>query len=236
MDATIRIFPSVDEIANAVAEMLLRSASVPGREPIHIALSGGNTPKQIYKYLNDNYGSKLANNRFHFWWGDDRCVPPTNNDSNYRWANDLWLEPIGITLENIHRIIGENDPEMEANRYSEAIKNSISTSDGLPRFNLIFLGLGDDGHTASIFPNCMELLTSEKWCEVAIHPTSGQKRITLTGKVINNAEKIVFISTGTGKAQMIQNVAIGSMPEFPASHIKPKSGEVIWLIDEDAAM
>jgi len=156
MQATIRIFPSVDAIANAVAEMLLELVFVPGDDPIHIALSGGNTPKLIFAYLNDNYGTKLANRRFHFWWGDDRCVPTTDDDSNYKWANELWLKPIGIPAENIHRIIGENDPGNEAFRYSEEMDNWIKTTDSWPRFNLIFLGLGDDGHTASIFPNCLE--------------------------------------------------------------------------------
>jgi 6-phosphogluconolactonase len=232
----IKVYKNTNEIADALAEMLFELMGNPGTEPIHIALSGGNTPKLIFKYLNENYGIRLADRRFHFWWGDERCVPPTNDDSNYKWAYEYWLKPIGIAGENIHRVIGENDPELEAIRYSEEMKKWIRTKNGFPVIDLNLLGLGEDGHAASIFPHNIELLYSEKWCEVATHPTSGQKRITLTGKVLNNSETVVFISTGAGKAQMVKNVAAEAKPEFPASQIKSVSGKTIWLLDKKAAI
>jgi 6-phosphogluconolactonase len=230
----IRIFRNTNEIANALAEMLFELMGNPGTEPIHIALSGGNTPKLIFKYLNENYGMRLADRRFHFWWGDERCVPPTSDESNYKWAYEYWLKPIEISEENIHRVKGENNPELEAIRYSDEMKKWIRTENGFPVIDLNLLGLGEDGHTASIFPRNIELLSSEKWCAVATHPTSGQKRITLTGKALNNSETVVFISTGAGKAQMVMNVAVDSKPEFPASHIIPVSGNLIWLVDKGA--
>jgi 6-phosphogluconolactonase len=177
----------------------------------------------------------LADKRFHFWWVDERCVLPSNDESNYKWANELWLKPIGITASNIHRIVGEDIPGIEAIRYSEEMKNYIEMENEWPQFELILLGLGDDGHTASIFPNQMDLLTSDKWCEVASHPVSGQKRITLTGKVLNNARKVVFISTGESKAQMVRKIVVEVKPEYPASHIQPITGELVWLLDKDSA-
>jgi len=231
----IRIFKNVNEIAEAIAKMLLVLIEKPGTQSIHIALSGGNTPKAIFGYLNEKYGTQLADNRFHFWWGDERCVPPGDDESNYKWASELWLKPIGIAATKIHRIEGENIPEKEAISYSEEMKNCVETEEGWPRFDLIMLGLGDDGHTASIFPNQINMLISENWCEVATHPVSGQKRITLTGNVLNNARKVVFISTGESKALMVRNIAIEAKPEYPASHIQPVNGELIWLLDKDSA-
>jgi len=231
----IQVLRNTNEIAEAIAEMLFELMNKIGNKPIHIALSGGNTPKAIFSYLNETYGKRIANQRFHFWWADERCVPPTDEESNYKWAYELLLKPIGISNTNIHRVMGENNPEQEALRYSEEIRKWIPVENGFPLFDFILLGLGEDGHTASIFPHNIELLTSDKWCEVATHPTSGQKRITLTGKVLNNSEIVVFISTGASKALVVQNVAIDAKPEYPASHVKSQSGEVIWLLDKGAA-
>jgi len=236
MNPIVKIFSNTNEIAEEVASILNELTNSSGNKSIHIALSGGNTPKEIFSYLDENYGNKLANKQFHFWWGDERCVPPTDNENNFKWANELWLKPIGIPAINIHRILGENDPEREAIHYAEEMKKWIEMENGVPRFDLILLGLGDDGHTASIFPNQMNLLTSENWCEVAIHPVSGQKRITLTGKILNNAKKVVFISTGESKAKIVKNIIVGAFTEYPASHINPINGEIIWILDQGAAL
>jgi len=189
----------------------------------------------IFRYLIEKYGKTLAYPNFHFWWGDDRCVPPHNDDSNYKWATDLWLKPIGITPEKIHRVLGENDPEQEVFRYAGEIRKFIPFENGLPVFDYMLLGLGEDGHTASIFPCQMNLLTSTKICEVATHPVSGQKRITLTGPVINHSRTIVFLATGENKAQRVRDIAVDQLPQYTASHIGSSSGRVIWLVDSDAA-
>ena len=235
MKPILKIFSNTNEIAEEVASILNVLTSSTDNKSIHIALFGGNTPKKIFSCLKEKAGNKLADKRVHFWWSDERCVPPTDNDSNYKWANELWLKPTGIPSTNIHRIKGENDPVNEAVRYSNEMGKWIEVKNALPLFDLIMLGLGDDGHTASIFPNQMNLLISGNWCEVSTNPVSGQKRITFTGKVINNASKVVFISTGERKAEMIKNVVIEAKPEYPASHIKPSNGEIIWLLDEEAA-
>lgn len=235
MKPEIKIFKNNDAISEEIASMLLNLVKKSQDKNIHIALSGGSTPKAVFKYLTEKYGTKLNSKQFHFWWGDDRCVEPENNDSNYKWANNLWLRPIGISHKNIHRIYGENLPKDEAIRYSEEIKQHIPFANGLPQFDFMLLGLGEDGHTASIFPHQPELLSSDKICEVAFHPDSGQNRITITGRVINNSKLIVFLSTGANKAQKVKEIINGKLPNLPASHIIPANGKLVWLIDKDAS-
>jgi 6-phosphogluconolactonase len=225
----------MDEIAEAIAALLFEKIKTGGHNCFHIALSGGNTPKAIFSYLEKKYGNKLADKRFHFWWGDERCVPPGDDDSNYKWAYTLWLKPVGIPDKNIHRILGENDPAVEVKRYSQEMKQFIPEHNGFPVIDLNLLGLGEDGHTASIFPDNMELLHSEQWCAVATHPSNSQKRITMTGNVLSNSKTIVFVSTGKSKADMVQKVAINKESQYPASHIKPTHGRLIWMLDQDAA-
>ncbi len=232
--ATIEIFKNTDEISEAIADILKKLIEQPGKEPIHISLSGGNTPKTVFKYLNEKYGKHLADERFHFWWGDDRCVPPIHPDSNYKWANELWLAPVGIAPKNIHRVIGENEPEEEAVRYAEEIRNTLTEKNGLPVFDLIILGLGDDGHTASIFPNQMELLTAIELCAVATNPYSGQIRVSFTGKLINNAHHVVFLATGENKANKVKEVIADKNEALPATHIQPVHGQITWILDQAA--
>jgi 6-phosphogluconolactonase len=232
---TIEKYKNTVEIAEAIAGILKKLNEKPGKDPVHISLSGGNTPKAIFKYLNEKYGKKLASERFHFWWGDDRCVPPTHPDSNYKWANELWLEPIGIAPENIHRVIGENDASLEAARYANEIKNTLPNKNGIPVFDLIILGLGDDGHTASIFPKQMELLTAKELCAVATNPYSGQIRVSFTGKLINNAKHVVFLATGENKAEKAKEVIVDKNEALPASHIQPVHGQISWILDQSAA-
>jgi 6-phosphogluconolactonase len=147
------------------------------------------------------------------------------------------LEKIDIPFSNIHRIRGEMDPEKEAARYSREILSLTDNRDGMPLFDLILLGLGDDGHTVSIFPENMELIVSDKICEVAVHPVSFQKRITLTGRVINNSVSVRFLVTGKRKAEIVEKI-INNNPSagnYPASLIIPLHGELIWHIDIEAS-
>ncbi|MCF8357244.1 MAG: 6-phosphogluconolactonase [Prolixibacteraceae bacterium] len=231
----INIFKNTDEIAEAFAKILFENLKKQENAPVHIALSGGSTPKTIFSYLSEKYGSELANDRFHFWWGDDRCVPPSHNDSNYKWANELWLKPIGIPQKNIHRVKGENEAEKEAVRYSEEIIKHVPLENGFPVFDIMLLGLGEDGHTASIFPNQMELLESDKICEVASHPITGQKRITLTGPVINNSNHIILLAVGEKKAAKVREVIVDQKKSLPAGNIMALNGKLTWLLDKFSA-
>lgn len=235
MTAEIKIFKNTDEIASEFANMLQILAQKAEGKIVHIALSGGSTPKAIFNYLSDKFGKNLANPQFHFWWGDERCVPPNNTESNFKWANELWFKPIGIKTEQIHRIYGEAQPQEEAIRYSAEIENKVPIINGWPKFDLMLLGIGEDGHTASIFPHQKEFIESNKICEVATHPENGQKRITLTGKVINNSGVIVFLSTGEKKSEMVYEILKLNNTNLPASHIHAQNGKLIWLIDREAA-
>jgi len=179
--------------AKAFADFLIDF--VASRERVTVALSGGSTPKLLFDLLAQEPES-IDWSKVHLFWGDERCVPPNDDDSNFKMTKEHLLDHIQIPESNIHRILGENDAQEEANRYGDEVSAHCEMVDGLPSIDLMILGMGDDGHTASIFPHEMELLTSESVCAVATHPTSGQKRVTLTGSVINNAAVVAFLVTG----------------------------------------
>jgi 6-phosphogluconolactonase len=222
--------------AEKMASMIARSSK--NAEPFTIVLSGGTTPELLFKVLSENFAESVPWKFVHFFWGDERCVPPDNDESNYGMAQRKFLSRIEIPSGNIHRIRGEDDPENEAARYSIEILSSVRNRDRLPLFDLVILGLGEDGHTASIFPGHSELFDSDKICEVALHPVTGQKRITLTGRVINNADNVTFLVTGKTKAEIVENMfkKDSSVINFPASFIVPVYGKLNWYIDHDAGI
>ena len=185
------VVKDVEEVSKYFAQIIMEGVSLSNTE-YNIALSGGSTPKSIFKYLSANYDSKIEWYKINFYWGDERCVPPTDDESNFKWADELLFKTLNIKDENIFRIKGENDPKQEAIRYSNVVSSNLSNINSLPQFDLIMLGLGEDGHTASIFPGNLESFSNPKICEVAEHPATKQKRVTLTGSVINNAKKINF--------------------------------------------
>jgi 6-phosphogluconolactonase len=240
LDKIVKIFPSPNELAMNFAEkmasMIARSSK--NAEPFTIVLSGGTTPELLFKVLSENFAESVPWKFVHFFWGDERCVPPDNDESNYGMAQRKFLSRIEIPSGNIHRIRGEDYPENEAARYSIEILSSVRNRDRLPLFDLVILGLGEDGHTASIFPGHSELFDSDKICEVALHPVTGQKRITLTGRVINNADNVTFLVTGKTKAEIVENMfkKDSSVINFPASFIVPVYGKLNWYIDHDAGI
>jgi 6-phosphogluconolactonase len=202
----------------------------------NLALSGGNTPQLLFEQLKLNYQDRINWSILNFYWGDERCVSPETNESNYGNAKRMLLDELQISEHKIHRIRGENNPEGEAERYSGEIKRNLDSENGYPVFDLIILGLGKDGHTASIFPDQMHLLEVDKICEVATHPDTGQKRITLTGKVINNAKNVVFLITGEEKAEILSLIIKKKKNylDFPASYINPKFGNLVYFIDQNS--
>ncbi|XLS29150.1 6-phosphogluconolactonase [Flavobacteriaceae bacterium M23B6Z8] len=207
------------------------------KEETHIALSGGSTPKVIFDVLAENFANKINWTKVHLYWGDERCVPPGHEQSNYKMTVDHLLSKIEIPSQNIHRIQGESDPAEEAKRYSSLLREKLPEKNDIPAFDLIILGMGDDGHTASIFPHEIELWRSDKLCEVATHPDSGQKRITITGKVIDNANIVAFLVTGASKAEKVKSILQREKgyQQYPASLVAPASGSVYWFLDEKAA-
>jgi 6-phosphogluconolactonase len=230
----IRVFPDVRLLADHFAEFLEKFLADNPDKPVTIALSGGSTPAAIFRHLSEHYNDKIHWNQLQFFWGDERCVPPDHKESNYRMARETLLEPLGIPDENIFRVKGEMQPQEANLHYTQTILENVPQIDGYPRFDLVMLGLGDDGHTASIFPGDEKAIGSGKVCEWVSHPQTGQKRVTLTFPVINNAKKVVFLATGAGKAAMVKEV-VGKNESYPASLVNPEKGELKWLMDEAAA-
>jgi 6-phosphogluconolactonase len=229
----MNIFKNKEELTVAFCTEMLKLSNQ--KENFSISLSGGNTPKFIFQKIAADYKNKFDWNRIHLFWGDERCVPPDDDESNFGMTKKYLLNQITIPEHNVHRIKGEKDPVTEAERYTEEIKSNAKFKNGLPRFDLVMLGLGEDGHTASIFPNQMSLINSEKICEVAVHPSSGQKRVTLTGRVINNASVITFLVTGDSKKEILKKVLVDKNKTLPAEFIQPVSGELNFYVDEAAA-
>lgn len=235
MKRHIEILDTKALVAEAFCEFLKKELE--GRASYHIALSGGSTPKGVFDLLATPRYSDLDWSKVYLYWGDERCVPPTDNESNYKMTKDHLLSKVSIPETNIHRIHGEEIPSQEASRYGKIIEESVSEVDGIPQFDLVMLGLGDDGHTVSIFPDQIALWDSPKNCEVATHPESGQKRITITGRLVNHAKKVAFLVTGTAKADRVREIIQeeGEYQVYPASKVKPTSGEVYWFLDTEAA-
>lgn len=236
MEKPFKLFQSAQELAEAFAIEIVAgiNASLEKSSTFTIVLSGGSTPALFYSVLTEKYGKNTEWRSVHFFWGDERCVPPDHPESNYGMACRLLLHKINVPNQNIHRIRGEDMPEKEAVRYSDEILANTRNLNGMPVFDHVILGMGEDGHTVSIFPGNHELLTSDKICDVAVHPLSGQKRITITGKVINNSDKVSFLVTGHSKATVIEKIFKKKI-DFPASAILPVHGMLTWFIDNEAA-
>ena len=204
---------------------------------LNIALSGGKTPKTFFDYLSRNILGENEWRKVRLFWVDERCVPPGHPESNYGMTKKHLLDKISIPEENVFRIRGESDPADEAERYSTILNEHISLKNNIPEFDLILLGLGEDGHTASIFPSRLDLLVSRNNCEVTMHPVSNRKRISLTGRVINNGAGVVFLVTGKNKSDAVSAV-INKVPgseKLPAAGISPADGVLEWYLDREAA-
>ena len=232
----IQISESVEKLSEQFAQLLTEKV-INCKDDFNIALSGGSTPKNVFEYLAAHHQNTIGWHKVKFFWGDERCVLPTDSESNYKMAYEALLSRLQIPDSNIFRIRGENDPQNGAKEYSEIVIKQLPQTNKIPKFDLIMLGLGEDGHTASIFPNQKSLLESEQIYASAVHPETGQKRITLTGKVINNASTIVFIVTGNNKAKVVDEIINqkDNYKDYPASFILPHNGELYWLLDKSAA-
>ena len=235
----IYTFRTTEHLARMLTKKIrnmVKDSIISGRS-FNIALSGGSTPRILFEHIAKSYGDQEIWENVRFYWVDERCVPPDHQESNFRMVNEAFLRHLSHSGKHVFRMMGEVDPQAEADRYSRLIRNQLPLRENLPAFDLVLLGMGSDGHTASIFPDQMQLLLTDRLCKVAVHPGSGQKRITLTGKVINNADHIYFLVTGREKAKMVAGI-IGGGPEqekYPAAHIKPRRGTLEWFLDDAAA-
>lgn len=239
MQRIIKIFDNEETTAYnlAVKLMELTTSLSQANSKINIAISGGSTPNILFNVLSSKFSNKIMWYSINFFWVDERCVPPLDIDSNYGEAKIHLFDNLSIPASNIFRIKGEEKPEEESSRYSDTINSIVENKNGFPKFDLILLGIGEDGHTASIFPDQLELLTVDEICAVATHPLSRQKRITLTGQVMNNASEIIYFALGEKKVEIISDILNESKnaKHYPAFHIKAINGITSFYLDKNAA-
>lgn len=239
MNEIIKVFNSRNLLSDFFAKEILKKLDlIDEGNFLSIAFSGGSTPKNVFEFISSNYKDKIPWERIKIFWSDERCVPPDDDESNYKMAFDSLIKNISIPEENIFRIFGETDPSEEEMRYKFVLKGNIPLINKIPSFDIMMLGLGDDGHTASIFPNNISLFNSDEICLNTKHPESGQERITLTGKVINNSKNIYFFVTGKKKSKIVKEILNedNSNKIYPASLVEPTNGNLYWLLDKGAAL
>lgn len=239
----IRIHSDSQAVAAAAAEFILEV----GREAVRakgqfvLALSGGTTPEILYRSL----GSPAFAHRFDwsrtiFFFSDERCVPPNDPRSNYALAGKTLFAPLNIPSSQVYRMAGESsDPQAAASEYEQQLRLATNTAPSvLPSLDLILLGLGEDGHTASLFPGSPILRDSRRAMAITQSPKDPPNRLTMTLAAINRASVVLFLTTGSGKAEVVRAILdpkTEAERQFPASLVKPEEGRLIWFLDQAAA-
>lgn len=233
----VKVYEDPNALSEAFTEFLIKLLDV--YPHMNLALSGGTTPKVIFDYWADHCKDKIDWSRISFFWGDERCVPPENIMNNYSMTKDHLFDKVPqIPNNNIYRIHGENEPEEEALWYSKVLSGKLMQKQDLPSFEVVMLGLGDDGHTVSIFPDQIGLWDSKEICVVGEHPESGMQRVSISGRVVNNSQYVVFLATGKNKAEKVRDIIKNRkdyINKYPAARVNPKKGYLYWFLDKDAA-
>ena len=250
--AQIRVYRDPGELALKAARLFARLADqyVIGCGRFTVALSGGSTPKAMFSVLAaEPFLNTVPWSSIYFFWGDERCVPPDHPDSNYRMTHDALLSKVPVPSQNVFRIPAEMpDPKRAAEEYSallvkfflsgpEANRTGTAPLSSLPRFDLVFLGMGPDGHTASLFPHTTALQAGDQIAVANYVEKFKAHRITLTAATINNARNVTFLAAGEDKAETLRNVLEGGyQPDlYPSQLIRPSNGTLLWMVDEAAA-
>jgi 6-phosphogluconolactonase len=236
--AVIQVYPDLESLSRAAAALLMDQAhlAVAARGQFSIALSGGHTPRRTYELL---AAPPLADqapwDRVHVFWGDERCVPPDDPRSNARLAKEAWLDHVPIPDRQIHPLACAQAPAAAARQYEAQLRQFFAGRP--PRLDLVLLGLGDNGHTASLFPGTMVLEETERWAAEVYLADQNLYRVTLTAPLINQAAVVAFLVAGKGKAGVLREVLHGPRDprRLPAQLIQPESGELLWLADQEAA-
>jgi 6-phosphogluconolactonase len=236
---TIHTLKNLDEISRRAAELFVETASesISERGRFLVALSGGNTPMGLFRLLaSASYREKVDWGKTQLFWGDERCVAPDDPGSSYGQAKEALLDHILIPAENVHRIPSGPSPAAAATDYARVLRDFATLPHDWPRFDMVLLGMGDDAHTASLFPGSPVEVSSPTLAVTAQYQGRPAQRITLTPVVFNAARRIVFLVSGASKAEPLVKVLFGDYhPEnLPAQRIQPTDGEVIWLVDEAA--
>jgi 6-phosphogluconolactonase len=239
---SIEILPDAEAVGMRAADLLAMAAqeAAAARGRFAVALSGGETPQVLYRLLaRQQFSQKVPWRRVHLYWGDERCVAPDDPASNYGMARDTFIKHVPIAPANVHRMHGEDEPEAAAKAYEaelRALAAQERPASGTPVFDLVLLGLGADGHTASLFPRSDALTAEDRFC-VATQAPDGSPRLTVTAPVINAARRVWFLVSGAGKAGMLAEVLEGLRVPLavPAQGVAPVHGTLTWLVDEAAA-
>ncbi len=234
----VRRYADANQLAHAGAELFvtLSKPAIAEQGRFIVALSGGSTPKALYQLLaREPYASQIEWAHVHIFWGDERCVPPDHPDSNYRMTREALLQYVPLLTENIHSLHGDIDPAQASAEYEQQLR--MFFGNGLPVFDLILLGMGDDGHTASLFPGTAAIHEQNRWVIGHYIEKLESWRLTLTPPVINAAENIAFLVAGKSKAERLREVLKGPfLPDvLPSQMIKPTNGYLFWMVDEEAA-
>lgn len=235
---TILTYPTAAEAAAASAERFaaLAEEAVRERGRFTVALSGGTTPRKAYELLaTEPFRSRIPWDGVHLFWGDERCVPPGHERSNFWMANDAFVSRVPVPGENVHRMRGELPPARGAAEYAAEIAGVFG--DGMPRFDLVHLGLGTDGHTCSLFPFDPFLMEEDHTVVTALYRPLGEPRITITLPVVNAAAHVEMLAPGADKAAVVHKVLRGPRDpaRIPAQGVSPAGGEMVWLLDEASA-
>jgi 6-phosphogluconolactonase len=236
---TIEVLPTAADLFHAASEEFVSAgrAAIGAQGRFTVALSGGSTPKALYSLLAANY-STFAWNRVFLFFGDERHVPPTDPESNYRMVNESLLTKIAIPAENVFRVPAENpDAAAASSEYEAQIRRFFELKPGqFPRFDLILLGMGPDGHTASLFPDSEAL---DEQTRLVVANWVGQfntHRITFTFPVLNHASEVLFLASGPDKADILHQVLEGKItPPLPSQRVQPTEGKLLWMLDFAAA-
>lgn len=239
MNKNIHVYPNKEKLATEAAERVINVIGQATRENglCNIALAGGKTPREVYSMLaTDTYRDQVAWSNLHLFWGDERMVSPEHQDSNFRMVQETLLDRVNIPDGNIHRIRGEIAPEKAANEYAELLHNHFK--EGLPCFDLILLGLGEDGHTASLFPGTDAVEEGERHVVAVYVPGLNTWRVTLTLPVLNAAREILFLVSGRSKADIVRRIISIKQPakEFPATMVNPENGTLHWMLDSESVV
>jgi 6-phosphogluconolactonase len=234
----VKIFNNINELSQYAANLFVEiaSQSIVERGRFLAALSGGNTPMQLYKLLGNSFHDQVDWVHTHFFWGDERCVPVDDAGNSYGLTKKVLFDKITIPDENIHRVLSELEPDSAAKEYARTLKGFAEPPLDWPHFDLMLLGMGDDGHTASLFPGSPVEWDSPTLSVTANYQGRPAKRVTLTPKVLNSSRNVVFLVTGKSKSEALSMVLGKSYTpkELPAQRIKPDEGNLDWLIDQEA--
>jgi len=240
LEPQVRVYQNPEVLAHAAATLFADTSNdaIAKRGVFRTCLSGGKTPEHLYSLLAQRpYRDLISWPLLHAFWGDERCVPAEDLNNNYRQARELLLSHVPVPMENIHRVRTELDPELAAEDYALVLRRNAQPPLEWPRFDLILLGLGDDGHTASLFTGIPLDLKKPAMAVQAATANPPGWRVTLTPEVLNAGRRVVFLVQGAEKSRIVANVLYGGAEtgQLPAKSIRPVDGELIWLLDQGAA-